>query len=67
VISAFNNLFSLKILTSALFYKEIPIRTVISIAYSEPAIIRRMIDSCEKSKGARYKKIATIIMTVKAI
>ena len=30
-------------------------------------IIRRMIDGCEKSKGGRCKKIATIIMTVKAI
>jgi len=37
------------------------------MAHSEPAIIRRMIDGCEKSKGARCKKIATIIMTVKAI
>jgi hypothetical protein len=64
---AFNNLFSLKILTSALFYKEIPIRATISIAYSELAIIRRIIDSCKKSKGARYKKSIIIIMTVKAI
>ena len=64
---AFSNLFSLYILTSALFYREIPIRAVISIVYIEPAIIRRMIDSCEKSKGARCKKIATIIITVKAI
>ena len=67
MMSAFSNPFSLKILTSALFYREIPIRAVISITHSEPAIIRRMIDGCEKSKGARYKKIATIIMTVKAI
>jgi hypothetical protein len=67
VILAFSNPFSLKILTSALFYREISIRTIISIAYSEPAIIRRMIDSCKKSKRARCKKITTIIMTVKAI
>jgi hypothetical protein len=67
VISAFSNPFSLKILTLALFYREIPIRTIISIAHSEPAIIRRIIDGYEKSKGARYKKIATIIITVKAI
>ena len=67
MISAFSNPFSSKILTSALFHREIPIRTAISIAHSEPAIIRRMIDGCEKSKGARCKKIATIIMTVKAI
>tara|TARA_R110002060_G_scaffold60958_3_gene70548 strand:+ start:543 stop:662 length:120 start_codon:yes stop_codon:yes gene_type:complete len=38
-----------------------------SMAHSEPAIIRRMIDGREKSKGARCKKIATIIITVKAI
>ena len=67
MILAFNNPFSLKILTLALFYKEIPIRTTISIAYSELVIIRRMINGCEKLKGARCKKIATIIMTVKAI
>jgi hypothetical protein len=67
VMLAFNNPFSLKILTSALFYKEIPIRTIKSIAYSELAIIRRIIDSCEKLKGARCKKIATIIIIVKAI
>ena len=67
MISAFSNLFSSKILTSALFYREIPIRTIISIVYSEPTIIRRMINSYEKSKGARYKKIVTIIMIVKAI
>jgi hypothetical protein len=67
VISAFSNPFSSKILTLALFHREIPIRTAISIAYSKPVIIRRMIDGCEKSKGARYKKIVTIIMTVKAI
>ena len=67
MMSAFSNLFSLKILTSALFYREIPIRATISMAYSELAIIRRIIDGCEKSKGARCKKSATIIMTVKAI
>jgi hypothetical protein len=67
VISAFSNLFSLKILTSALFYKEISIRTAINIAYSEPIIIRRIINSCEKLKKARYKKIIMIIITVKAI
>jgi hypothetical protein len=67
VILAFNNPFSLKILTLALFYKEIPIRTIISIAYSELAIIRKIIDSCEKLKGARCKKIITIIIIVKAI
>jgi hypothetical protein len=67
VILAFSNSFSLKILTSALFYREIPIRTTISIAYSKPIIIRRIIDSYEKSKGARCKKIATIIVTVKAM
>ena len=67
VMSAFSNLFSSKILTSTLFYREIPIRAAISMVHSEPAIIRRMIDGCEKSKGARCKKIATIIMTVKAI
>jgi hypothetical protein len=67
VILAFSNLFSLKILTLALFYKEIPIRTAISIVYSEPAIIRRIINSCKKLKGARYKKIAMIIIMVKAI
>jgi hypothetical protein len=67
VILAFSNLFSLKILTLALFYKEISIRTAISIAYSEPAIIKRIINSCEKSKGARCKKIAMIIIIVKAI
>ena len=67
MILAFNNLFSLKILTSALFYKEILIRTIISIAYSELAIIKRIIDSCKKLKGARYKKIITIIIIVKAI
>jgi hypothetical protein len=64
---AFSNPFSSKILTSALFYREIPIRAAISIAHSEPAIIMRMIDGCEKSKGARCKKIATIIVTVKAM
>jgi hypothetical protein len=67
VILAFSNPFSLKILTLALFYKEIPIRIAISIAYSELAIIRKMINSCEKLKGARCKKIITIIMIVKAI
>jgi hypothetical protein len=67
VISAFSNLFSLKILTLALFYKEILIQTAISIAHSKPVIIRKMIDSCEKSKEARCKKIVTIIITVKAI
>jgi len=67
VILAFSNPFSLKILTSALFYKEIPIQTTISIAYSELAIIRRIIDSCEKLKVARCKKIITIIIIVKAI
>jgi hypothetical protein len=67
VMLAFSNPFSLKILTSALFHREIPIRAAISIAYSEPVIIRRMIDSCEKLKGARCKKIATIIITVKAM
>ena len=51
----------------ALFYKEIPIRTAISIAYSELVIIRRIINSYEKSKEARYKKITTIIITIKAI
>jgi hypothetical protein len=65
--SAFSNPFSLKILTSALFYKEIPIRAVISIVYIELAIIRRMIDGCEKLKGARCKKIITIIITVNAM
>ncbi len=65
--SAFSNLFSLKILTSALFYKEILIRAIISIVHIEPTIIRRIINSCEKSKEARYKKIATIIIIVKAI
>jgi hypothetical protein len=64
---AFSNLFSLKILTLALFYREIPIRAVISIVYIEPTIIRRMINSCKKLKGARYKKIVTIIITVKAM
>jgi hypothetical protein len=67
VILAFSNPFSSKILTSALFYKEIPIRTAISIAHSELAIIRRIIDSYKKLKGARCKKIATIIIIVKAI
>jgi hypothetical protein len=67
VISAFSNPFSLKILILVLFYKEIPIRTTISIAYNKPAIIRRIIDGCEKSKRTRYKKIATIIITIKAI
>jgi hypothetical protein len=67
VILAFSNPFSLKILTLALFYKEIPIRIVINIAYSELVIIRRMINNCEKLKRARCKKIATIIITVKAI
>jgi hypothetical protein len=67
VISVFSNPFSLKILTLALFYREFLIRTIISMAYSEPAIIRRMIDGYEKLKGARCKKIVTIIMTVKAI
>jgi hypothetical protein len=67
VILAFSNPFSLKILTSALFYKEIPIRTIISIAYSELIIIKKMINSCKKLKGARYKKIVTIIVIVKVI
>jgi hypothetical protein len=67
VILVFSNLFSLKILTSALFYREIPIRTIISMAHSEPIIIRRIINSYKKSKGARYKKIAIIIIIVKAI
>jgi hypothetical protein len=64
---AFSNLFSLKILTLALFYTEIPIRATISIAYSELTIIRRIINSYKKSKGARYKKSAIIIIIVKAI
>jgi hypothetical protein len=67
VMLAFSNSFSLKILTSVLFHREIPIQTVISMVYSEPAIIRRIIDGCKKLKGARYKKIAIIIITVKAI
>jgi hypothetical protein len=67
VILAFNNLFSLKILTSALFYKEIFIRIVISIMHSELAIIRRIINSYKKLNKARCKKIATIIIIVKAI
>jgi hypothetical protein len=37
------------------------------MAYSEPAIIRRIINGYKKSKRARYKKIATIIITIKAI
>jgi hypothetical protein len=64
---AFSNPFSSKILTSALFYKEIPIRAAISIVHIEPAIIRRIIDGYKKSKGARCKKIATIIITVNAM
>jgi hypothetical protein len=67
VILAFSNLFSSKILTLALFYKEIFIRIVISITHSELAIIRRIIDSYKKLNGARCKKIATIIIIVKAI
>ena len=67
MILAFSNPFSLKILTLALFYREIPIRTIISIAYSELAIIRRIINSYEKLKGARCKKIIMIIIIVKAI
>ena len=64
---ALSNSFSSKIPTSALFHREVPIRVAISMVYSEPVVIMRMIDSCEKSKGARCKKIATIIITVKAI
>ena len=67
MILVFNNLFSLKILTLTLFYKEIPIRAIISITYNELTIIKRIINNCEKSKRIRYKKSATIIMTVKAI
>jgi hypothetical protein len=67
VILVFNNLFSLKILTLALFYKEIPIRAIISIIYNKLVIIRRIINSCEKLKEARYKKSIIIIIVVKAI
>jgi hypothetical protein len=67
VILAFSNPFSLKILTSALFHREIPIRAIISIVHIEPIIIRRIINSYEKLKEARYKKIATIIIIAKAI
>jgi hypothetical protein len=65
--SAFSSPFSSKILTSALFHREIPIRVVISMAHTEPAIIRRMVDGCEISKGLRCKKTATIMVPVKAI
>jgi hypothetical protein len=37
------------------------------MAYSELAIIRRIINSYKKSKGARYKKSVIIIIMVKAI
>jgi hypothetical protein len=67
VILAFSNPFSLKILTLALFYREIPIWAAISIAYSEPINIKKIINGYKKSKGARYKKIAIIIIIVKDI
>jgi hypothetical protein len=67
VILAFSNPFSLQILTLALFYKEIPIRTIINIMHSELVIIKRMINSCKKLKRARCKKIIMIIIIVKAI
>jgi hypothetical protein len=67
VILAFSNPFSSSILILALFYKEVPIRAIISIAYSELIIIKRIINNYKKLKEARCKKIIIIIITVKAI
>ena len=50
-----------------LFYKEISIRITINIVYSKPIIIKKIIDSYEKSKGVRYKKIIIIIIIIKTI
>lgn len=66
MMSAFSSPFSSEILISALFQREIAIRADMSMVNSEPAMTRRMTDGCEMSTGARCRKAATMMITVRA-